>query len=245
MFLNSTSTSLTFSWTLTPVARQLVTTSNITCSPLLEGVPPPGPLLLESNDTSGSVTGLSPGVGYTCLITAGSRTETSTPHSITHSTLEIGTYISFSFFILVFPETKPLSLFTAPTGSPEGFEARAGEREIVFSWSLPPVVERNGVITNYTLTCSPSPSSLPQSPTQSGTLTVTGFSPNTLYSCSVAADNSRGSGPPAITSFTTLEDCEHHSLVVQPDSILYSHKCRFLLPATSRRNLILFRIHCE
>ena len=88
-----------------------------------------------------------------------------------------------------------------------GFTAVAGEREVVFSWSPPPVTERNGVITSYTLSCSPSPSSLPQSPS-SGPLTVAGFSPHTSYSCSLVASNTQGSGPPAPTSFTTLQDCE-------------------------------------
>ncbi|CAI8045211.1 hypothetical protein GBAR_LOCUS25026, partial [Geodia barretti] len=51
------------------------------------------------------------------------------------------------------------------------------------------------------------PSSLPQSPTsQSGPHTVAGFSPNTFYSCSLVASNTRGSGPPANTSFTTQQD---------------------------------------
>ena len=60
------------------------------------------------------------------------------------------------------------------------------------------------MITSYTLSCSPSPSSLPQFPS-SGPLTVAGFSPHTSYSCSLVASNTQGSGPPAPTSFTTLQ----------------------------------------
>ena len=97
---------------------------------------------------------------------------------------------------------------TAPTGAPEMFVAAPGERQVTFSWSPPPVALRNGVITSYTLSCSPSPSSLPQSPSQPDPLTVAGFSPDTSYSCSVVASNSRGSGPPANISFTTQQDCE-------------------------------------
>ena len=95
-----------------------------------------------------------------------------------------------------------------PEGAPEMFEAVAGQRQVNFSWSPPPVTQRNGVITSYTLSCSPSPSSLPQSPSQSGPLTVAGFSPDTSYTCSVVANNSQGSGPAASISFTTLEDCK-------------------------------------
>ena len=88
------------------------------------------------------------------------------------------------------------------------FEAEVGQRQVVFSWSPPPLTQRNGLITSYTLSCSPSPSSLPHSPSQSGLLTVAGFSPDTSYSCSVVANNGLGSGPPALANFTTLQDCE-------------------------------------
>ena len=87
------------------------------------------------------------------------------------------------------------------------FQREVGEREVTFSWSLLPVTQHRGYLTNYTLSCSPSPSSLPQSPSQSGPLTVTGFSPDTSYSCSVVANNGLGSGPPSTTTFTTLPDC--------------------------------------
>ena len=97
---------------------------------------------------------------------------------------------------------------TAPSGAPEMFETEVvGEREVVFSWSPPLPIRQNGVITSYILSCSPSPSSLPLSPSHSGSLTVAGFSPNTLYSCSLVASNSQGSGPPDTLSFTTKEDC--------------------------------------
>ena len=86
------------------------------------------------------------------------------------------------------------------------------EREVTFSWSPLPVTQHCGYLTNYTLSCSPSPSSLPQSPSQSGPLTVTGFSPDTSYSCSVVANNGLGSGPPSTTTFTTLPDCMYMGL---------------------------------
>ena len=88
------------------------------------------------------------------------------------------------------------------------FEAEVGQRQVVFSWSAPPVTQHNGLITSYTLSCSPSPSSLPHSSSQSGLLTVAGFSPDTSYTCSVVANNGLGSGPPALATFTTLQDCE-------------------------------------
>ena len=52
---------------------------------------------------------------------------------------------------------------SAPSGSPVGFTAVAGEREVVFSWSPPPVTERNGVTPSPApLLPPPSPSPPPQ-----------------------------------------------------------------------------------
>ena len=66
-----------------------------------------------------------------------------------------------------------------------------GEREVFFSSSPPPVTQLNGVLTSYTLCCSPSTSSLPQSLSiQTTSKTVAGFSPNTGYTRSLAARNS-------------------------------------------------------
>ena len=102
--------------------------------------------------------------------------------------------------------------YSTPLGPPDKFGAVPGERVVVFSWSPPPVTHRNGVITSYTLSCSPSLSSLPKSTSSEQTsLTVAGFSPGVSYSCSLAASNTQGSGPPANTSFTTLQDCKSGS----------------------------------
>ena len=120
-------------------------------------------------------------------------------------------WIGFGKYICCFILLMTISV---PSGSPQMFTAVAGEREVVFSWSPPPVIQRNGIIMHYTLSCSPSPSSLPQSPTsQSGLLTVAGFSPNTTYSCSLLASNSKGSGPTTNVTFTTQDDCEGWVLV--------------------------------
>ena len=104
------------------------------------------------------------------------------------------------------------------------FKAVPGQRQVVFSWSTPPLTP----VTSYTLSCSPSPSSLPQSPSQAGHLTVAGFSPDSSYSCSVVATNSQGSGPPSHTNFTTLQDCK--SLFC--GSTIHSHPCFFSIPCT-------------
>ena len=104
--------------------------------------------------------------------------------------------------------------FSAPSGAPEKFQAVVGQRKVAFSWSPPPVLQQNGHITSYTLSCSPSTFSLPQSLLLSAPLTVAGFSPGTPYSCSVVASNSQGSGPPAHANFTTLQDCKTNSTLL-------------------------------
>ena len=100
--------------------------------------------------------------------------------------------------------------FTAPSGAPEMFEAVPGEREVMFSWCPPPITQQNGPLTSYTLSCSPSLPSQPLTipPESRPSIAVTGLSPNTDYTCSVTADNIRGSGPTNDITFTTMEDCK-------------------------------------
>ena len=111
------------------------------------------------------------------------------------------------------------------------FGAVAGEREVEFSWSPPPPTQQNGVIISYTLSCSPSPTSLHQSPSShsSGSLSVAGFSPNTLYSCSMTAENSQGSGPPAVATFTTQQDCKRPMPGLLTNVVLFSVSCQIVL----------------
>ena len=84
----------------------------------------------------------------------------------------------------------------------------ARERQVTFSWSPPAVTQRNGVIIIYTLSCSPSPSTLPFSASQAVPVTRTGFTPDTNYICSVMAHNGLGPGPAAQETFTTQPDCK-------------------------------------
>ena len=93
-------------------------------------------------------------------------------------------------------------------GAPKMFDGSAGERQVTFSWSPPLLSQQNGVTTNYTLSCSPSPSSLPLTTSRAGSLTVGGFTPNTSYSCFIVAQARFSFGPPSYISFMTLEDCK-------------------------------------
>ena len=105
---------------------------------------------------------------------------------------------------------------SAPTGEPQNFGITPGDdgpssRNLTFFWDLPPPTQRNGVITSYTISCSPDTETLPLVETTLpgvGGLTVGGFRPFTEYMCTIAATNSQGSGPPAISTTMTNEDGE-------------------------------------
>ena len=224
-----------FFWTAPSIAAHLTTAYRLTCLPLLAGIPSPQSLTLQPSVTSATLGGLYSGVGYNCNITTISDEGPSEPESVILTTPEIGELFSIDTItnlehvvhnmrqtlgiavsdkehkILVafmWKFSMPLSYYTVVPAAPEMFKGEVGQREVMFSWSPPPVTQRNGVITSYNLSCSPSPSSLPHQ-TPSGPLTVAGFTPDTAYSCSLVATNSQGSGPPATTSFTTQQDCKH------------------------------------
>ena len=188
-----------FSWTAPSIAARLTTAYSLTYLPLLAGIPAPQSLTLQPSVTSATVGGLYSGVGYNCSIATISGVGPSELKSVVLTT-EL-----YKKNLELHMETA--CMYAVPAAAPEMFTAEVGQREVVFSWSPPPVTQRNGVITSYNLSFSPSPSFLPQQ-TPSGPLTVTGFTPDTAYSCSVVATNSQGSGPSATTSFTTQQDCK-------------------------------------
>ena len=109
--------------------------------------------------------------------------------------------------ILVTETETVVSVHIAPSGAPEVFTVVARQREVAFSWSPPPLAQLNGIITNYTLSCNPAPSSFPWPSPHSSPITILGFSPDTTYSCSVVANNGLGSGPPSNVTFLTQHDC--------------------------------------
>ena len=230
------STSLTISWDQPSRGAGLTTGYNLTCVPALAGIPVPNSLLLVPTLTTATVTGLYVGASYNCSVFTITDQGSSLPVILSISTTETGiplllhlSYLPWKYlqlcmsktlidiqsyrFLTLLPvgklamEVFMFIILSAPSGAPEVFLADAGERLVNFSWSPLPLTQR---VTSYTLSCSPSPSSLPHSSSlsQSGPLTVAGFSPNTHYSCSLVANNLWGSGPPATTTFTTDKDCK-------------------------------------
>ena len=194
-----------FTWGHPRIGTRLTTHYDLTCIPLLQGIPTPPALSLSDTETAVEMSGLYSGVTYNCSIYTVTAEGSSQPKHLIISSPEIGKCTVFSVY-----SHKHIHLFTAPSSAPEMFEAVPGERQVVFSWSPPPITQQNGPLTSYTLSCSPSLPSQPLTiPLESRpSLTVTGLSPNTDYTCSVTADNSRGSGPPTNLEFTTVNDCK-------------------------------------
>ena len=218
----------------------------VSCTTLMEGIPQPEVQNIPPNETSTFVSGYN-GVSYTCEIftetvqgnSLGSRVNVTIPET---GLSDLHTY---SHCLQMCICMKHHNISAVPSGSPENLSAEAAERDVTFSWSPPDVTLRNGNITEYSLSCSPSPSSLPQSFPEPGTYRVayyssstthicsilaSRFSPATSYNCSVVAINSKGAGPPAFVSFTTAYDCTSpHVLFVFREQIL----CLFPLQISS------------
>ena len=123
-------TSFSFSWQAPMTLNGVLTGYQLSCQPLLPGIPLPQPL----NTTAVTVmlSSLYPGMGYNCSIVARNGAGPSDPVYISNTTQE-----------------------TAPTGPPQSFTVTPGRRNMTFSWSPPAPTERNGVITNYSLSCVP------------------------------------------------------------------------------------------
>ena len=103
-----------------------------------------------------------------------------------------------------------LGWFTVPTGPPQNFVVTPGARSMTFSWAPPNATQRNGVITGYSLSCTPltAEGDITMQYTQVGTFTLGGFTPFTIYSCSIFASNHQGDGPMALIDIPTEEDCK-------------------------------------
>ena len=193
-----------FTWRLLSIGVSITSGFNLTCLPQLTGVPAPQPLILSKTTTSANVTGLYAGVSYICSIITLTTEGPSVPQNTTLTTPEKGSIILHTTVSLC-TYSSPI----APSGAPVMFDADPGVRAVLLSWSPLPITQQNGRLTSYAISCSPSTPSLPQTFPHPAELpvTVTRFSPNTAYTCSVAAVNSAGSGPSKDVTFRTKEDC--------------------------------------
>jgi hypothetical protein len=179
---SSSSSSLEFTWSPPLVGHNLTTGFTLRCSPLLEGIPEPRPLSTATGEElTLAITGLYPGVQYNCSVVTVTAAGESEPMSVVQTTEE-----------------------TAPMGTPLSFQVVVGATDVTFTWSLPEVTLRNGIITEYTVSCLSGGSLMTRVTLSSaGMHKIPGFAPDTAYECSVVATNSKGSGPPATLSLRT------------------------------------------
>ena len=83
--------SLSFSWSQPSIAGNLTTGYNLTCVPLLTGIPLPQSLQLAPTATSATLAGLRSGVTYNCSIFTITDQGHSQPLTLSNSTSETGT----------------------------------------------------------------------------------------------------------------------------------------------------------
>ena len=85
--------SLTLSWSHPRIVGHHITSYNLTCVPLLSGIPVPQSLWLPPTTTSATVTGLRPGVLYNCTIFTITDQGSSPPLTLSLITSETGIII--------------------------------------------------------------------------------------------------------------------------------------------------------
>ena len=156
--------SFIFTWEPPSIGARLTTHYDLTCVPLIQRIPTPP---VPNTKISVEMGGLYSGVTYNCSISTVTAEGSSQPKHLILSTPEIGKCTIFSVY-----SYKHIHLSIAPSGAPEMFEAVPGEREVVFSWSPPPITQQNGPLTPVTLS-----SALPLSPLS---LSLSHLSPDPL-----------------------------------------------------------------
>ena len=96
--VSSSGKSFIFTWTPPRIGAELTTQYDLTCVPLLQGIPTPQDLSLSNTETSAEMSGLYSGVTYNCNISAVTAEGSSQPKSLTLTTPERG---KLTFMILL------------------------------------------------------------------------------------------------------------------------------------------------
>ena len=101
---------------------------------------------------------------------------------------------------------------TAPSGPPLNFAVEVVDTSMAFSWSPPNVMQQNGDITNYTVTCTGS-QPLASATTSQLQFTIDIFTPGETFQCTVYATNQHGDGPHTDTLSVTTEGKHNYGSV--------------------------------
>ena len=78
--------SFVFTWTPPRIGARLTTHYDLTCVPLLQGIPTPPALSLSNNETTTEMSGLYSGVTYNCSISTVTDEGSSRPRNLTLET---------------------------------------------------------------------------------------------------------------------------------------------------------------
>ena len=104
---------------------------------------------------------------------------------------------------------------SGPSDPPQDFIAIPDGTSIQFSWSPPATADRNGIITDYTLTCMSIVAGvnavIMMTYAEAGNYTLGGLRSATEYNCSVFASNGIADGPSVSISVSTSDESEFFS----------------------------------
>ena len=162
---------------------------SVGCSDVDQGTIP-----VNGDFTSYTITGLEPGNRYTITVTVSNSAGTApVRNTVTAMTQETGERERV-------PDTQWFVLSsTAPTGAPDGVsEVSVTANSITVQWGEVPCLHQNGEITGYTVEVSLSGMIVVTVSVNDGSAregTVSGLTPTTQYTVTVAAANSVGYGP--------------------------------------------------
>ena len=122
-----------------------------------------------------------------------------------------------------------INFFSAPTGPPRDVTPSTTSRSVSVSWSTIECIERNGVITNYTVVFQEQGGAVipGEVNVMDRTFTASGLTPHTTYTFRVAGVNSNGTGLYSMTIMILTD--EDGTYAVFSIAILISLYMQFLV----------------
>ena len=169
------------------------------CSGIMDSRP-----AVTTTDTSMPFTGLEEFSTYTVKVNTtfnvfGSNMDVASDMMLT--TPSAGNQYSYYSCIM------PLLVFhVAPTGAPRNVTPSMTSRNITVTWNTIECIERNGIITNYTVVFQEQGRANVTSSTVDRTFSATGLTPFTNYTFQVAGVNDAGTGVFGKLNITTDEE---------------------------------------
>ena len=121
-----------------------------------------------------------------------------------------------------------LLLYTAPTGVPRNVSASSSSRSILVTWETIDCIERNGVITGYSVEFQEEGGAGIPGEVMGQSFTASGLTPNTSYTFRVAGVNANGTGPfsnPITVNTANSEEATSFSPEISTDGEPHCNCC--------------------